>query len=53
MIGVRAEPYPFGAPEYVELELYLMWRAAGHAGRDAGRAALIVSAPCPECCGTK
>jgi sulfur-oxidizing protein SoxA len=25
--GLRAEPYPFGAPEYVDLELYLMWRA--------------------------
>ena len=29
MTGVRAEPYPYGAPEYVELELYLMTRAAG------------------------
>lgn len=29
MIGIRAEPYPYGAPEYVELELYLMWRARG------------------------
>jgi sulfur-oxidizing protein SoxA len=29
MIGVRAEPYVYGAPEYVELELYLMWRARG------------------------
>ena len=29
MIGMRAEPYVFGAPEYVELELYLMWRARG------------------------
>jgi sulfur-oxidizing protein SoxA len=28
-IGVRAEPYAYGAPEYVELELYLMWRARG------------------------
>ena len=27
MIGVRAEPYAYGAPEYVELELYLMPRA--------------------------
>jgi sulfur-oxidizing protein SoxA len=27
--GVRAEPYPLGAPEYVELELYLMSRARG------------------------
>ncbi|MGF1627932.1 MAG: sulfur oxidation c-type cytochrome SoxA [Kiloniellaceae bacterium] len=29
MIGVRAEPFPYGAPEFVELELFLMQRAAG------------------------
>jgi sulfur-oxidizing protein SoxA len=29
MAGMRAEPYPFGAPENVALELYLMWRARG------------------------
>lgn len=29
MTGVRAEAPPFGAPELVELELYLMQRAAG------------------------
>jgi L-cysteine S-thiosulfotransferase len=29
MIGVRAEPYAFGAEELVELELYLMSRAKG------------------------
>ncbi|WP_276199576.1 sulfur oxidation c-type cytochrome SoxA [Chelatococcus sp. XZ-Ab1] len=29
MIGVRAEAFAFGAPEIVELELYLMERAAG------------------------
>lgn len=29
MTGVRAQPYPFGAPEFVALELYLMERAAG------------------------
>ena len=29
MIGVRAEPYAYGSPEYVELEMYLMWRARG------------------------
>jgi sulfur-oxidizing protein SoxA len=28
-IGVRAEPYAYGAPEYVELEFFLMWRARG------------------------
>jgi sulfur-oxidizing protein SoxA len=27
--GIRAESYAFGAPELVELELYLMWRARG------------------------
>jgi sulfur-oxidizing protein SoxA len=27
--GIRAEAYVFGAPELVELELYLMWRARG------------------------
>lgn len=29
MIGMRAEPYVYGAPEYVAMELYLMWRARG------------------------
>jgi L-cysteine S-thiosulfotransferase len=29
MSGVRAEPYAFGAPEFVALELFLMERAAG------------------------
>jgi sulfur-oxidizing protein SoxA len=29
MSGVRAEPFGFGAPEFVALELYLMQRAAG------------------------
>ena len=29
MIGVRAEPFVFGAPELVDLELFLMQRAAG------------------------
>jgi sulfur-oxidizing protein SoxA len=28
-IGARAEPYPYGAQEYVNLELYLAWRAQG------------------------
>ncbi len=27
--GVRAEPLPFGAPDYVNLELFLAWRATG------------------------
>jgi L-cysteine S-thiosulfotransferase len=29
LIGMRAEPYDYGAPEYVDMELYLMWRARG------------------------
>jgi sulfur-oxidizing protein SoxA len=29
IFGVRAQPFEFGAPELVELELYLMTRAAG------------------------
>jgi len=29
MIGLRAEPYTYGSPELVDLELYLMWRARG------------------------
>jgi len=29
LIGMRAEPYEYGAPEYVDLALYLMWRARG------------------------
>lgn len=27
--GVRAEMLPYGAPEYLDLELYLSWRAGG------------------------
>ncbi len=29
LTGIRAEPFPAGAPEYVELELFLMSRARG------------------------
>jgi sulfur-oxidizing protein SoxA len=29
LIGMRAEPYEYGAPESVDLELFLMWRARG------------------------
>ena len=29
LTGMRAELYPLGAPEYVDLQLYLMWRARG------------------------
>jgi sulfur-oxidizing protein SoxA len=31
MIGIRAEPYAYGAPEFIALEAYLMWRARGMA----------------------
>ncbi len=29
MIGMRAETYAYGSPEYVALEAFLMWRARG------------------------
>jgi sulfur-oxidizing protein SoxA len=29
LVGMRAVPYALGASDYVELELYLMWRARG------------------------
>ncbi len=29
IFGIRAQPYDYGAPELVELELYLMSRAGG------------------------
>jgi len=29
LIGIRAEPYEYGAPALVDLELFLMWRARG------------------------
>jgi sulfur-oxidizing protein SoxA len=29
LVGVRAEPFDFGAPEYVDIELFLMERAKG------------------------
>ena len=29
LIGMRAEPYAYGSEEYVDLELFLMWRARG------------------------
>jgi sulfur-oxidizing protein SoxA len=29
MIGMRAEPYRYGGPEYLALETFLMWRARG------------------------
>jgi L-cysteine S-thiosulfotransferase len=29
LVGMRAESYAYGAPEYVNLELFLMWRARG------------------------
>jgi sulfur-oxidizing protein SoxA len=29
MVGMRAEPYAMGSPEFVALEAFLMWRARG------------------------
>ena len=29
LVGMRAQPHDFGAAEFVELELFLMWRARG------------------------
>jgi len=29
LVGIRAEAYEYGAPELVDLELFLMWRARG------------------------
>ena len=29
LVGMRTQSYAFGAPEYVDLELFLMWRARG------------------------
>jgi sulfur-oxidizing protein SoxA len=29
MVGIRAEPYALGSQEFVELEMYLMWRSRG------------------------
>jgi sulfur-oxidizing protein SoxA len=29
LVGIRAEPYAYGAPELADLTLYLMWRARG------------------------
>ena len=29
LVGMRAEPYAYGAPEMVDLSLFLMWRARG------------------------
>ena len=31
LVGIRAESHEYGAPELVELELFLMWRARGMA----------------------
>jgi sulfur-oxidizing protein SoxA len=29
MVGMRAEPYGFGSPEFIALEAFLMYRARG------------------------
>ncbi len=31
LVGIRAEPYEYGSPELVDLELFLIWRARGMA----------------------
>ena len=36
MSAMRAEPYPYGAPELVDLEIFLMWRARGMAMETPG-----------------
>jgi sulfur-oxidizing protein SoxA len=36
MSAMRAEPYAYGAPELVDLEFYLMWRARGMAMETPG-----------------
>jgi sulfur-oxidizing protein SoxA len=36
LVGIRAEAYDYGAPELVELELFLMWRARGMASETPG-----------------
>lgn len=36
MIGVRAEPFDYGAPEFIDLELYLAARATGMAVETPG-----------------
>lgn len=41
LVGMRAEPYEYGAPEMVDLELYLMWRARDDV-RGAGGAPVTV-----------
>ena len=41
--GIRAQAYDYGAPELVELELYVMSRARGMADGSAGGAALGIS----------
>ena len=47
MIGIRAQPYDYGAPELVDLELYLMSRARGHADRGAGGETVKTAGLCP------
>ena len=29
IVGMRAEPYAFGSPEFIALEAFLMYRARG------------------------
>ena len=47
LIGMRAETYPYGAIEYIELELYMAWRANGLENRDPCCTA-VMSAGCQQ-----
>jgi len=38
LFGMRAAYYPPGAPEYLALETYLMWRARPADGKSGGQA---------------
>src|SRR5262249_14026153 len=54
MIGMRAEFYPYGAPGYIALETYLMWRARGMdaenpAVRPETKPPILPVCPSPAC----
>lgn len=36
LVGIRGEPWPYGAPEQLEMELFLAWRGAGLAVETPG-----------------
>jgi hypothetical protein len=41
LIGMRAETYPYGAIDYIELELYMAWRAKWVENRDPSGTPII------------